>query len=71
MILGTLHFSKGQNNDVIVAYNYHVCKGPKHDGERHNVYYMRFDTDKNEWYNVKGEKLTLPITKEQADNKTL
>ena len=65
------HYSRGQNNDVIVSYNYHVCKGPKHDGERQNVYYMRFDTDKNEWYNVKGDKLTLPITKEQADNLTL
>lgn len=65
------HYSKGQNNDVIVSYNYHLCKGPKHDGERHNVYYMRFDTDKNEWYNIKGDKLTLPITKEQADNETL
>lgn len=65
------HHAKGQNNDVIVSYNYHVCKGPNHDGERHNVYYMRFDTDANEWYNVKGGKLTLPITKEQADSSTL
>ncbi len=65
------HYSKGNKNDIIVAYNYHVCKGPNHDGERHNVYYMKFDTDKNEWYNVKDDKLTLPITKEQADNASL
>ncbi len=65
------HFSKGENNDIIVAYNYHVCKGPKHDGERQNVYYMSFDTNKNEWYNVKNQKLTLPITKEVADLSTL
>lgn len=66
-----IHFSKGLGNDIIAAYNYHVCKGPKHDGERHNAYYMRFDTDKTAWYNVKGEKLILPITKEHADIMTL
>lgn len=66
-----IHFSKGQGNDIIAAYNYHVCKGPNHDGERHNVYYMKFDTHKGLWYNVEGEQLLLPITKEQADASTL
>ena len=66
-----LSFAHGESNDVIVAYNYHVCKEPNHDGERHNCYYMKFDTDKNEWLNVKGEKLQLPINKEYADEMTL
>lgn len=66
-----LNFKHGEGNDIIVAYNYHLCKGPRHDGERHNCYYMKFDTDNNEWLNVKGEKLQLPITKEYADEKTL
>ncbi|GAA4945669.1 hypothetical protein GCM10023314_18590 [Algibacter agarivorans] len=66
-----LHFSKGKNNDIIATYNYHVCKGPHHDGERHNVYYMRFDTNRNECYNVRNQKLILPVTKEEADTMTL
>jgi hypothetical protein len=66
-----LNFLHGKNNDIVVAYNYHLCKGRKHDGERHNVYYMKFDTDNNVWLNVKDEKLQLPITKEYADEMTL
>lgn len=66
-----LSFGHGKGNDIIAAYNYHLCKGPHHDGERHNSYYMRFDTDNKQWLNVKGEKLQLPITKEYADEMTL
>lgn len=66
-----LSFTQGEGNDVIVAYNYHVCKGPHHDGERHNCYYMKFDTDNEQWLNVEGEILELPITKEYADTMTL
>jgi len=64
-------FANGQRNDIIVTYNYHVCKEPNHDGERHNCYYMLMDTDKNEWRNVEGELLKTPIAKELADEKTL
>jgi len=64
-------FENGQGNDIIVTFNYHVCKEPNHDGERHNCYYMVLDTDKNEWRNVEGEKLTVPVTKELADEKTI
>lgn len=66
-----LDFNRGNANDIIVAFNYHLCKGPKHDGERHHAYYMKFDTDNNQWLNVKGEKLQLPITKELADEMAL
>lgn len=64
-------FTNGQGNDIIATYNYHVCKEPNHDGERHNSYYMVMNTDNNEWHNVKGEKLTVPVTKELADKKAL
>jgi hypothetical protein len=64
-------FDNGQGNDIIATYNYHVCKEPNHDGERHNCYYMAMNTDNNEWYNVKGEILIVPVTKEHADTLTL
>ena len=64
-------FANGQGNDIIATYNYHVCKEPNHNGERHNCYYMVMDTDTKEWRNVAGEKLTLPVTKELSDEKTL
>ncbi len=64
-------FTNGQGNDIIATFNYHVCKEPNHDGERHNCYYMVLNTDNSEWRNVKGEKLTTPVTKEEADVKTL
>lgn len=66
-------FHKGRGNDIIMVYNYHFCKSSKkgHDGERHNGYYMRFDTDNKLWYNVKGETLQIPINKEYADTMTL
>ncbi|HDY69090.1 MAG TPA: hypothetical protein ENH85_15030 [Candidatus Scalindua sp.] len=64
-------FDNGQGNDISVIYDYHVCKEPNHDTERHNCYYMVLDTDKNEWRNVEGEILSVPVTKELADEKTL
>ncbi|MBB3696622.1 BNR repeat-containing protein [Flammeovirga yaeyamensis] len=67
-----LDFHKGSNNEILVAYNYHVCKNMRpHDSERHNCYYMKLNTENEEWYNVKGEVLKLPITKEYADKKTM
>ena len=64
-------FENGQGDDIIATYNYHVCKEPNHDGERHNCYYMVMDTKDHLWRNVKGEKLTAPVNKEEADEKTL
>ncbi|MFC1518614.1 BNR-4 repeat-containing protein [Pseudomonadota bacterium] len=70
--------SKGQDNDIIVSYDYHVCwnngagvNGRGHTTERHDAYYMVFDTDKGTWRNVHNSPLTLPVTKEHADEKTL
>ncbi len=65
-------FLKGQGDQIIVAYNYHLCKNsPAHDGERRNGYYMVMNTMDHSWHNVKGEKLILPVTKEHADAMTM
>jgi beta-galactosidase beta subunit len=70
--------SKGNGDDIIVAFDYHICRDNKnaqdargHIPERHNVYYMVFDTKTGQWKNVKNEPLEMPLTKEMADEKTL
>ncbi|MFY8328122.1 BNR-4 repeat-containing protein [Pseudoalteromonas sp. ZZD1] len=69
---------KGDDGEIIIGYDYHVCwdgkagiNGRGHTTERHNAYYMTFDTKNDVWKNVKGEQLPLPITREIADQKTL
>ena len=70
--------SRGNGDDIIVAFDYHLCRDNKnsqdsrgHIPERHNVYYMVFDTKSGAWKNVKNERLEMPLTKEMADEKTL
>ncbi|WP_016956591.1 BNR-4 repeat-containing protein [Catenovulum agarivorans] len=69
--------SKGQGDDIIISYDYHVCwnynaNGNRgHTTERHGLYYMGFNTKTGEWKNVQGQPLTLPVTKEAADQQTL
>ncbi|WP_397364578.1 BNR-4 repeat-containing protein [Olleya sp. R77988] len=70
--------SKGNRDDIIVAFDYHICRDNNnsqdargHIPERHNVYYMVFDTKTEQWKNVKNEPLEMPLTKEMADEKTL
>ena len=70
--------SKGNGDDIIVTFDYHICRDNKnkqdkrgHIPERHNLYYMVFDTKSDEWKNVKNEPLTMPLTKELADEKAL
>ncbi len=41
-----------------------------HDGERHHCYYMVMDTRDQTWRNVRGDELTVPLTKEDADTMT-
>ena len=69
---------KGNGDDIIVAFDYHICRDNKnaqdkrgHIPERHNLYYMLFDTKTGEWKNVKNEPLEMPLTKEMADEKAL
>ena len=70
--------SRGNNDDIIIAFDYHICRDNKnsqdergHIPERHNLYYMVFDTKTGAWKNVKNEPLEMPLTKEMADEKTL
>lgn len=70
--------SKGQDGEIILSYDYHVCwfkgKGPKglgHVTERHNLYYMVLDTKTGILRNIKGDRLAIPVTKEIADKQTL
>ena len=69
---------KGNGDDIIVAFDYHICRDNKnaqdkrgHIPERHNLYYMVFDTKTGQWKNVKNQPLEIPLTKEMADEKTL
>ena len=64
-------FTNGRGNDIIGTYNYHRCRESNHIGERHNAYYMVLDTDDGSWRNVAGEGLTVPVTKDYADEMTL
>ncbi|WP_299119250.1 BNR-4 repeat-containing protein [uncultured Winogradskyella sp.] len=70
--------TRGNGDDIIVAFDYHICRDRNntqdergHIPERHNLYYMVFDTKTNQWKNVKNETLEMPLTKELADEKTL
>ncbi|TNJ45028.1 BNR-4 repeat-containing protein [Tamlana fucoidanivorans] len=70
--------SRGNGYDIIVAFDYHICRDNKnaqdprgHIPERHNLYYMVFDTKSGQWRNVKNEPLEMPLTKEMADEKAL
>ncbi len=73
-----LYVTKGENDDIVMSYDYHVCwngnagvNGRGHTTERHDAYYMVFNTKDNTWTNVKGEKLAIPLTREVADEQTL
>lgn len=73
------YVSKGSNDQIAVGFDYHFCwdrDAPRnnrggHSTERKNLYYMTFDTVDNTWKNVTGDTLTIPLTKEEADEKTL
>lgn len=70
--------SRGQGDDIIVAYDYHICWDSDttqntngHIAERHNVFYMVMDTRTGEWRNVEGETLKMPIERIYAETHTL
>ncbi len=64
-------FTKGQGNTIITTYNYHPCLVSGHLTSRYNGYYMQMDCKDGSWWNVLGEELTVPVTKEHADEKTI
>ena len=69
---------RGEGDDIIVTYDYHLCwdshagvNGRGHTTERHNVYYMAFNTKSGVWRNIASEELEMPIVREYADENTL
>lgn len=73
------YISKGLDDEIVVGFDYHFCwdmDAPRnnrggHSTERKNLYFAKFNTSDNTWTNVQGEALTIPITKEEADQKAL
>jgi hypothetical protein len=64
-------FDKGKGDTITASYVYHPCKIQGHTKERYNGYYMKMNCGDESWENVSGNTLTLPVTKEYADEKTL
>ena len=68
----------GQGDDIIVTFDYHLCWDADagiddrgHIPQRHDVYYMVFNTKTGKWRNVEGRELEMPITREHADTHAL
>ncbi|MBD1388665.1 BNR-4 repeat-containing protein [Neiella sp. HB171785] len=66
----------GEGDDLIVSFDYHLCwdvdatkRG--HTTERHDAHFMVFDTQTDTWTNVAGQQLTMPLTREAAEQQTL
>jgi hypothetical protein len=64
-------FSKGPDHTIMCMCVYHACAEVDHSTLRENVYYMRMDCADGSWKNAAGELLNIPLTKEDADIKTL
>jgi hypothetical protein len=64
-------FDQGQGDTITASYIYHPCANPRHNAHRRNTYFMQFDPRSGRWSNVQGARLTLPVTKESADQLTL
>lgn len=72
------YVTKGVGDQIIVNFDYHLCwdndgapDNRGHTANRQDIYYMVFDTGDNEWRNIEGEKLPMPLTREVAEQKTL
>lgn len=71
--------SKGLNDEIVMVFDYHYCwdrGAPRnnrggHSTERKNLYFAKFNTTDNNWTNVTDARLSLPITKDIADQKAL
>lgn len=64
-------FENGHGDTITASYIYHACALLKHTKARYNGYYMLMHCEDASWTNAGGEALTLPVTKEYADEKTL
>ncbi|MBN1341504.1 MAG: BNR-4 repeat-containing protein [Phycisphaerae bacterium] len=63
-------FENGKGDTITASYVYHPCKSPGHTKERYNGYYMKMSCANESWENAGGHALTLPVTKEYADENT-
>ncbi len=64
-------FGKGVGDTIVASYVYHPCAAnPNHTNQRSNVYFMKMNAKDGAWTNIRGEKLTVSVTKEYADQKT-
>ena len=71
--------SKGVGDEIVIGFDYHYCwdrDAPRnnrggHSTERKNLYFVKFNTKYKSWTTVRDETLSLPITKDIADNKAL
>lgn len=66
---------KVSDTEIVISSLWHACNFKEEHDRTHynrlNAYYMSLDTSDDTFYNVKGEKLNLPITFESATNSTL
>ncbi len=70
------YLTRGNGTEIIISFDYHVCRdqfsgGFHHRGERHNLYYMVFDTATETLRNVQGEELPMPVDRAVADAKAM
>lgn len=66
----------GKGDELIISFDYHICwdrdaHARGHGPQRHDAYFMTFNTKTGVWKNVEGKELTIPLTKEDADKYAL
>lgn len=64
-------FQEGPGNTIYAAFNYHPCANPGHSSLRLNAYAMKMNVESENWENIFGERLSMPLTKESADQMVL
>ncbi|GEA09928.1 DUF1961 family protein [Alteromonas sp. KUL49] len=67
-------FGEAADDNILVSYNYHLCGNShpngRHLGARFNGYYMQLDTKTDTWSNVNDVPLSLPVTRDIANEMT-
>jgi hypothetical protein len=64
-------FEQGKGDTITASYVYHPCRVKGHTKERYNGYYMKMNCRDESWENASGKVLTMPVTKEYADENTM
>ncbi|MCC5453272.1 BNR repeat-containing protein [Rheinheimera sp. UJ51] len=70
--------TRGEGNELIISFDYHLCldhdagiDSRGHVPRRHDVHFMVFNTETDEWRTVDNQPLNIPLTREEAEQKTL